>query len=110
MLFARMLAAFRLRDDPGYIVRDGKHLQLGAMPIGLAAQLFHNLRQALIVARNLKAALIEAQLLQTGRRRPIRSLIGFVQRFGSPRFSSSENCPLWLKQNRSKLVSIRSFA
>ncbi len=37
MLFARMLAAFRLRDDPGYIVRDGKHLQLGAMPIGLAA-------------------------------------------------------------------------
>ncbi len=54
------------------------------MPIGLGTQFFHHLHQMLIVTGNLKTALIKARLLRTGRSRPIRSQIGFLQRPGAP--------------------------
>ncbi len=52
--FAHMLAAVRLRDASGDIVRNGHHFLLRAVPVGLATQFFHYLHQMPIVAGNLK--------------------------------------------------------
>ncbi len=89
MLFTHMLAAVRLRNDPGHIIRNGDDLELGTMSIGLSAQLFHDLHQPLVVAGNLQAALIQTWFLRTSRRRPIRPQIGFLERIRLPLLSQA---------------------
>ena len=79
VLLTHLFSPVFFHNDPFHVIGNGDDLEFRAVPVRLSAQLFHDLDQPAVIARNQYPASIEAWLLRAGGLRPIGPVIRFIK-------------------------------